>query len=374
MPFQKYFRSAHQFLSQVRSLWLVLSSLIFLTLLTYLDYITGTEYGFTLFYLFSVLLLTWFINLGAGVIVSFLSILSWFGIRVLLLSGKSMGDVNFLILSGEAAFRLVFLLVCCYVLSLLQKDMAIRDEQTKELIELNKMKNFFIGMVAHDLRNPLSVIEMSAFTLRDDENRKNLSQDQLMLLESIYRKSVYMLKLIEEYLDVMKIEAGRLELNKSTYDYVKFIADIVALNTIIAHQKNISIAIHRETDIPMFSFDRNKISQVLSNLLINAINYSQPHSTVKITLKVDKEYIVTEIVDNGPGIQAQDMNRLFEAFYRSKGTTEKGTGLGLTISKKIIEAHGGTIGFRNNSDAGSTFWFTLPETVLNELQIGPALV
>lgn len=360
MPFQKYFRSAHQFLSQVRSLWLVLSSLIFLTLLTYLDYRTGTEYGFTLLYLFSVLLLTWFINLGAGVIVSFLSILSWFGIRVLLLSGKSMGEVNFLILSGEAAFRLVFLLVCCYVLSLLQKDMAIRDEQTKELIELNKMKNFFIGMVAHDLRNPLSVIEMSAFTLRDDENRKNLSQDQLMLLESIYRKSVYMLKLIEEYLDVMKIEAGRLELNKSTYDYVKFITDIVALNTIIAHQKNISIAIHRETDIPMFSFDRNKISQVLSNLLINAINYSKPHSTVKITLKAEKEYIATEIVDNGPGIQAQDMNRLFEAFYRSKGTTEKGTGLGLTISKKIVEAHGGAIGFRNNSDAGSTFWFTLP--------------
>jgi two-component system sensor histidine kinase ResE len=223
-------------------------------------------------------------------------------------------------------------------------------------------------MVAHDLRNPLSIIEMSSFTILDRENRKNLSQDQLILLESIYRKSVYMLKLIEDYLDVMKIEAGHLQINKSTYDYEKFIGDIIALNAIIAHQKNIHIKILKETDIPMFSYDRNKISQVVSNLLINAINYSKPNSIVKINLKVEDENIVTEIVDNGTGINAEDMNRLFEAFYRSKKMSEKGTGLGLTISKKIIEAHGGTIGFKNNIDVGSTFWFTLPYGIIVQLE------
>lgn len=243
---------------------------------------------------------------------------------------------------------------------MLKKDIAIREEQTKELTELNKMKNFFIGMVAHDLRNPLSIIEMTSFTMLDGENRKNLSQDQVTLLESIYRKSVFMLKLIEEYLDVMKIESGHLQINKSTYDYGKFIEDIVALNTIIAHQKNIRLEILKESTIPMFSYDRNKISQVVSNLLINAINYSKPNCIVKINLKAENKNIVTEIVDNGPGINSEDMNQLFEAFYRTKKTIEKGTGLGLTISKKIVEAHGGTIGFKNNIDGGSTFWFTLP--------------
>lgn len=360
MPFLDYFKAVHQFLYRVPRKWLIFSSLVLLIILTYLNYVTGIEYGFTLFYFILVLLLTWFVNLRSGLVFSFLSIFSWFSIRIILMSVKNMGEGNFIILSGEATSRLIFLLICCYVLSLLKKDIAIRDEQTRELIELNKMKNFFIGMVAHDLRNPLSVIEMSSFTLLDDENRKNLSQDQLKLLESIYRKSVYMLKLIEEYLDVTKIEAGHLQLNKSTYDYEKFIADIIALNTIIAHQKNIHVEILKETDIPMFPYDRNKISQVVSNLFINAINYSKPDSTVKINLRIEKKQLVTEIIDNGPGINADDINRLFEAFYRSKRTAERGTGLGLTISKKIVEAHGGTIGFKNNVDAGSTFWFTLP--------------
>lgn len=360
MPLLKQFKKIHQFLYHAPRIWIIFSSVILLIILTVLDYVTGIDYGFTLFYLFSVLLLTWFIDLSAGVIFSLLSIFSWFIVRLILLSTDSGEGANFIILTGEAALRLLFLLTSCYILSLLKKDIAIRAEQTKQLVELNRTKDFFIGMAAHDLRNPLSIIEMSSFTILDNENRKNLSQDQIMLLESIYRKSVFMLKLIEEYLDFTKIEAGHLQINKSTYNYEKFVGDIVALNTIIARQKNIHIEILKETDIPMFSYDRNKISQVVSNLLINAINYSKPNTSIKINLKAEDKNIVTEIIDTGPGIDAQDMSRLFEAYYRSKKTSEKGTGLGLTISKKIIEAHGGNIGFKNNIDIGSTFWFTLP--------------
>jgi len=110
----------------------------------------------------------------------------------------------------------------------------------------------------------------------------------------------------------------------------------------------------------MFFFDRNKISQVVTNLLMNAINYSTPGSPVKIILRREGRAVLTEIVDNGPGIHAEDMNKLFAEFYRSKRTSERGVGLGLTISKKVVEAHGGAIGFRNNADGGSTFWFALP--------------
>ncbi len=349
-----------KFLYQVPKFWIVLASLLLLTVLTFADYFTGLHYGFSIFYLFSVLLLTWFVNLRAGITFSVLSIISWFTVRLILLSPEKLQETDYLILTGEAAIRLLFLLSNSYILSLLKKDFEIRTKQNEQLVELSKIKNFFIGMVAHDLRNPLSIIEMSSFTILDKENRNNLSQDQILLLESIYRKSVYMLKLIEDYLDITKIEAGHLQINKSTYDYGKFIGDIVTLNTIIANQKNIRIEILKETDMPMFSYDRNKISQVVSNLLINAINFSKPNSTIKINLKVEDKNIVTEIVDTGTGINAEDINKLFEAFYCSKRTSERGTGLGLTISKKIVEAHGGNIGFRNNIDIGSTFWFTLP--------------
>lgn len=110
----------------------------------------------------------------------------------------------------------------------------------------------------------------------------------------------------------------------------------------------------------MFSFDRTKISQVVNNLLLNALHYSEPETTVKVVLKADGKNVLTEFIDAGPGIDAKDMNRLFETFYRSKKRKERGTGLGLAISKKIVEAHHGRIGFRNNDGAGSTFWFTLP--------------
>lgn len=369
MLLQNYLIIIHQFLSRVSRIRLILSSLILLSILTCLDYFTGIEFGFTIFYLFVVLLLTWFVNLYTGIIFSFLSILSWFIIRLILLSQNGIVKVDMFNLLGDSSIRLLFLFTCSYVLSLLKIDMAVRAEQTKELIELNKMKNFFIGMVAHDLRNPLSIIEMSSFNLLEDDKRKNWSQDQTILLESIYRKSVFMLNMIEEYLDVAKIESGHLQINRNIFNYERFINDIVALNAIIANQKNIHIEICKETEIPSISFDRNKISQVVNNLLINAINYSNPDSIIKINLRVVTSFksedvidknIVTEIVDNGPGIDAEDFDRLFEAFYRSKTSNVRGTGLGLTISKKIVEAHGGAIGFKNNIKTGSTFWFSLP--------------
>jgi len=357
---EKQSKKIVKFFSQIPKFWIVSASLFILIVLAFLDYLTGLHYGFSIYYLFSVLLLTWFVNLRAGITFSVLSIISWLMVRLILLSSEKLQETSYLVLTGEAAIQLIFLLSNSYILGLLKKEFELRVKQKEQLVELDKIKNFFIGMVAHDLRNPLSIIEMSSFTILDKENRDNLSQDQILLLESIYRKSIYMLKLIEDYLDVMKIEAGHLQINKSTYDYGKFIGDIVALNTIIANQKTIRTEILKENNIPMFSYDRNKISQVVSNLLINAINISKPNSTIKINLKVEDKNIVTEIVDTGTGINAEDINRLFEAFYRSKRASERGTGLGLTISKKIVEAHGGTIGFKNNIDVGSTFWFTIP--------------
>jgi len=169
-----------------------------------------------------------------------------------------------------------------------------------------------------------------------------------------------MMKLVEDYLDVTKIEAGYLKLNTSFHDYEAFVGEIVSIDEMLAGQKNIHIQIQKDTDIPLIPFDRNKINQVVNNLLFNALHYSHSESTVTIAMRKEGNMVVTEFIDTGPGVDIEDIDRLFETYYRSRKRKEKGTGLGLAISKKIIEAHRGTIGFRNNSDRGSTFWFTLP--------------
>jgi signal transduction histidine kinase len=357
--FEKHVKRIILFLAQVSKTRILAAAFLLLGLLTFADYLTGLHYGFSLVYLFMVLILTWFVQLEAGIIFSFLSIISWFSVRFVLLSNHPIVFKDYIILSGEALIRLSFFLVVAYILHMLKKDFEIRSQQNRQLIELNNLKNSFVGMVAHDLRNPLSVIELSSSVLLDT-GRENLKPDQLSLVEMIYKKSLYMIKLIEDYLDVTKIEAGYLELNKSYHDYVAFIEEIATIDEVLSSKKNIHITIQKDADIPLFSFDRNKINQVVNNLLFNAIHYSSHDSLVRIILKRKGDTVITEFVDSGPGIHADDMARLFEIYYRSKMRKEKGTGLGLAISKKIIEAHNGDIGFRNNPDAGSTFWFSLP--------------
>jgi signal transduction histidine kinase len=356
---EKQVRKANNFLSGVSKPTILSVSIILLTLLTLADYITGLHYGFSALYLFSALLLTWFVNLTAGCTFSVLSIISWFSVRLILLRSEGLTGIGYLILSGEAAIRLLFLIATAYILSLLKKDFEIRAKQNEQLVELSNLKNYFVGIAAHDLRNPLSIIELSSSVLLDN-GRKNLTNEQLSLAEMIYKKSLYMMKLIEDYLDVTKIEAGYLDINKSYNDYTAFIDEIVSIDEILANKKNIHIHIEKGTDIPILSFDRNKINQVINNLLFNALHYSNPDTTVKVVIKAEDSSVVTEFTDTGPGVDAEDVSRLFETYYRSKKRKERGTGLGLAISKKIVEAHNGRIGFRNNPDRGSTFWFTLP--------------
>ena len=356
---ENQFKRIIWFLSDVPKSRIKTACFLILILLTFADYGTGLHYGFSIFYLFAVLLLTWFVSLSTALTFSFISILSWLMVRFILITAENAKGLDYVILTGEAAVRLLFLITTSYILSLLKKDYAIRAKQNEELTELGNLKNYFVGITAHDLRNPLSIIELSSSVLLDS-GRQNLTPEQLSLAEMIYKKSLYMMKLIEDYLDVTKIEAGYLEINKSYNDYAAFIEEIVSIDEVLANKKNIHIHIAKETDIPMFSFDRNKINQVVNNLLFNALHYSNPDSTVKVVLKAEDGNVITEFADTGPGIDAEDVSRLFETYYRSKKRKERGTGLGLAISKKIVEAHNGKIGFRNNPDSGSTFWFTLP--------------
>ncbi len=239
-----------------------------------------------------------------------------------------------------------------------------RELQKKnvQLSKLNDQKNEFIGMAAHDLRNPISIIiGYSEFILEEAEGR--LPESHLRFLRIILNSSEFMLKMLNELLDIAKIESGRLQLNREKIQLEKLINSNIALNRIIAEKKGIEINIEIFEPLPVLNVDPDKIEQVLNNLISNAIKFSNPNTTITVSAFRSTNEITVMIKDQGLGINKEDKQKLFKPF--SKLTTkstggERSTGLGLTITKKIILVHGGKIWLESEVGDGTTFYFSLP--------------
>jgi signal transduction histidine kinase len=230
---------------------------------------------------------------------------------------------------------------------------------------MNAEKNNYIGMVAHDLRNPIGIAESFSEILAEEQD--NLSKEtQLEYLTHIKKNCSFSLNLIRDFLDVSKIEAGIFDLNATELEYISFVKASIVYEEILARNKSQEIIIKTDSSSIMASFDRNKIQQVLNNLLSNAIKYSFPNTKIVIDISDNDDEIVTKIIDQGQGIPAEELQKLFTPFQTTsvKATaSEKSTGLGLAIVKKIIEAHQGKIGVESEVGKGSTFWFSIPKQI-----------
>jgi len=236
------------------------------------------------------------------------------------------------------------------------------QKKNSDLNKLNNQKNEFIGMAAHDLRNPISIIMgYSEFILEEAESR--LPEQHVRFLKIILHSSVFMLKMLNELLDIAKIESGKLNLEKQKTDVGKLIINNVSLNRIIAEKKNIQISLQIYEALPEIMVDPDKIDQVLNNLISNAIKYSNPKTSITVSAFQSKNEITIAIKDQGQGISEQDKEKLFMPFSKlsTKSTAgEKSTGLGLTITKKIIMGHGGRIWLESEKGKGTTFYLSLP--------------
>jgi signal transduction histidine kinase len=235
-------------------------------------------------------------------------------------------------------------------------------KKNSDLIKLNQEKNKFLGIVAHDLRNPIGAIqgysEILLYLQKDD-----LSYDTTSILRIINETSESTLMLLEELLDITKIESGNITLNKSKSDFKDLAQKTIIINNIIAQKKNISIKLISDVENIEFEFDRLKMEQVLNNLISNAIKFSYPGNDIFIKLSVSKNEIFVEVNDNGQGVPETEIGLLFKPLEKiSVRSTagEKSTGLGLSIAKSIVESHGGTIGVNTIQGKGSTFFFNLP--------------
>jgi signal transduction histidine kinase len=245
--------------------------------------------------------------------------------------------------------------------SLERKEKELHDK-IAELEGLNLIKNNFIGMAAHDLRNPLSVIEMYSMFLVE-RVADSLPEKEQEFLRIIGNRSQFMLRLINDLLDVSKIEAGSLELDRRPGNWLTFVHHNAALNGKLAERKEIGVSVTPAEGTFTTSFDRGKMDQVLDNLIGNAVKFSPRGSKVTVAVTDGQGLVRTAVTDEGEGIPADEIPHLFKEFHRGTARPTEGessTGLGLAIARRIVEGHGGTIGAESDAGRGSTFYFTLP--------------
>jgi signal transduction histidine kinase len=239
-------------------------------------------------------------------------------------------------------------------------------EQQKALVEqlsnANSAKNRFLGMAAHDLRNPLAGIRgLTEFLIEGTVGE--LSADQLDLLKNIHGASQSMLELVNELLDVATIESGELKLAPRAVNLAELIAKSVYFANIDAGKKGTKIGFEAPADPPPILVDPEKIKQVVDNLLSNAVKYSPPGSTITVEYRATPALTEFWVKDQGPGIPENERDRLFKDFSRLsvKPTGgEKSTGLGLAICRKIVEAHGARITAENLPHGGCEFRVSFP--------------
>lgn len=244
----------------------------------------------------------------------------------------------------------------CRVASVLESA-----ERIRKLRELDEMKNKFIGMAAHDLRTPINgVTGLSRLLLDGDCGPLNPEQEDFV--GHIHTSADRMRGLVDNILDLSKIESGRLELNVKPADLEALVRERVRLAAPVAAKKD--MAIHLDLGaVGVFAFDANLTAQVLDNLVGNAVKFSPPGKDIAVRLEKDRGRAVVRVADQGPGVRPDERDRLFHSFQKLSARPTAGepsTGLGLAICKNIVTAHGGDIGLTPEFGPGAEFFFSLP--------------
>lgn len=218
------------------------------------------------------------------------------------------------------------------------------------------LRDEVLRVVAHDLRSPLRTVSVYADLLLDEEKDEEAREHLEIILQAAERGA----HLIEDLLDVARMEAGSLAVNPEPLEVAPLVEEALAQARALALEKGLAVAADVPRDLPRVAGDRERLMQVFSNLLGNAIKFSPPGGRVSMRVaQVDGE-VRWSVSDTGPGIPEALQPRLFEPFWQALGGTREGAGLGLPIAKGIVEAHGGRIWVETAEGQGSTFHFTVP--------------
>jgi signal transduction histidine kinase len=235
-------------------------------------------------------------------------------------------------------------------------------QSVEQMAKVNKMKSEFVSIASHQLKAPLAEINWEVELLLS-RHQDGMNERQKELVGRISKSNERMGRLVNDLLDVARIEQGKLALNREKVDIISLVNRVVENNRILAQANNVQIKISKPKTLPEILVDRRRINVVLDNLISNAIKYITKKGLVKVAISRVGDRIIICVQDNGIGIPSKQREHVFEKFFRSDNVARyqvSGTGLGLYIAKNIIDQSGGKIWFESKEDIGSTFCFSLP--------------
>ncbi|MEP6658248.1 MAG: GAF domain-containing protein, partial [Betaproteobacteria bacterium] len=236
------------------------------------------------------------------------------------------------------------------------------QDKSRQLEIANKHKSEFLANMSHELRTPLNaIIGFSEVLLERLFGELNDKQDDY--LKDIHSSGRHLLNLINDILDLSKVEAGRMELEVSTFDLSTAIANAMTLVRERAQRHSIALGVNVAPQLGEIVADERKVKQILLNLLSNAVKFTPDGGRIDVSARRDADNVVIAVHDTGIGIAAEDQEAVFEEFRqvgRNYTNKQEGTGLGLALTRRFVELHGGTIRVESEPGKGSTFTFTLP--------------
>src|SRR6266850_114686 len=236
-------------------------------------------------------------------------------------------------------------------------------EQNRLIQQANRLKSEFLANMSHELRTPLNGI-IGFAEIMHDEKVGPISPDHKEYLEDILTSARHLLQLINDVLDLSKVEAGKFEFMPEKIDPVIVLGEVRDIVRALAAKKRIKLDFEIHPSLSTIVADSRSLKQILYNYISNAIKFTPENGIVKVSVKPeDADYFRIEVTDTGVGIRSEDLNRLFVEFQQlNSGNTQQfaGTGLGLALTKKIVEAQGGRVGASSIPAQGSTFHAILP--------------
>lgn len=241
------------------------------------------------------------------------------------------------------------------IAAMLAEESAARQAALERQQELVRIRDEILGVVSHDLRSPLTTISLSAQLIPGS------SPDELdEQVQTIVAATRRMERLIHDLLDVTQAERGRLSIRLDEVDPGAVVREVVASHQPIAASRQIELEASLADHLPPVCGDEDRLAQALTNLIGNGLKFTPPGGTVRLSAARQDRFVVLEVSDSGPGIAPGDLPHLFEPFWQAKKTAHLGAGLGLKITRAIVEAHDGSIEVSNSAGGGACFRIALP--------------